>query len=97
MEVRFLSPAPLYDILFGMPDLPTVTVTTEQQTRILAALKQKFGTNTNAETVLEYRRWLIRRLREIVFEAESEGIAQQASSQMANLDQDINGSLTDPT
>ena len=45
-----------------MPDLPTITVTTEQQARILAALKAEFGVDTAAEAATAYKRWIARML-----------------------------------
>lgn len=46
-----------------MPDLPTITVTAEQQARILEAYKDVFGTTTQAETIAAYKKMLANMVR----------------------------------
>jgi hypothetical protein len=75
-----------------MPDLPTITVSTEQQARILDALKDHFGTTTQAETVREYRKWLSATLKDIVFRYE----ALPLEEQKAVLRGQVESTLIDP-
>lgn len=49
-----------------MPDLPTVTVSAAQATRILAAFKARAGVSTQAEAVTAYQAWLTDQVRDVV-------------------------------
>lgn len=75
-----------------MPDLPTITVTDVQQTRILAALKDHFGTGTPQETAAAYKRWLAGMIKDIVYRYESAPIEQQKTE----LRDQIQNNLIDP-
>lgn len=56
-----------------MPDLPTVTVTTTQMNRLIAA----FPGATNAEKADAYRAWLKDRLRDYVIRVETRAMDEQ--------------------
>lgn len=66
-----------------MPTLPTLTVTDDQATRILAAYKAKFGTTTDAETVKAYKAWLQDQVVEAVLAFEHERAKADAEAQIA--------------
>lgn len=61
-----------------MADLPTITVTDDQQIRILSAFKAKFGTNTQQQTILAYKRWLTKILRAEVVSYEIAALDKQS-------------------
>lgn len=65
-----------------MPDLPTITVTTDQQTRILAAFQDLFGTATQADTVAEYKKMIARIVKQQVLSYEQKQAAANASTQV---------------
>lgn len=57
-----------------MATLPTITVTDSQVTQILAAYKAKFGTSTQAETILAFKKWLAGEVRTTVMAHEAQKI-----------------------
>lgn len=79
-----------------MPDLPTLTVTTEQQTRILNAFKAKYGTSTAAETIAAYKAQLANMIKKVVLDYEKEAIDSSAYTQKSSLATDINNNLIPP-
>lgn len=79
-----------------MPDLPTLTVTSTQADRILAAFKARYGTTTQAATTTAYKKELARWVRNIVVTEEGNAFsAQQSVDFKAHLDS-INSALPDP-
>lgn len=78
-----------------MPDLPTITVTTEQQTRILNAIKDQLGGGTNAEAASAYRKWLAKQIKNFVLNYERKAIDEQANSQANALFQDIDSIINE--
>ena len=79
-----------------MPDLPTITVTTPQSERILAAFKTKFGVTTNAEAAIAYKQWLSFNIKKVVLDVEKTPIQSTADTQKATLAGDIDNNLLPP-
>lgn len=75
--------------LITMPDLPTITVTTEQQARILAALKYALGTTDNAEVVRRYKKWLAGQIKAFVLESERRQIQDDMNTKEIALRQSV--------
>lgn len=77
-----------------MPDLPTITVTAEQQTRILEAYKDMFGTTTNAETVAAYKKMIAQMVRSQVLSYEQSKINTNVAAQHAAAAAEVNVFMT---
>lgn len=65
-----------------MPDMPTITVTAAQQTQILEAYKDLFGTSTQAETVAAYKQMIADMVKATVKDYQRRKIQTQAFTDM---------------
>lgn len=79
-----------------MATLPTITITDEQQVRILDAFKAKFGTATAAETARAYRKWLTGEVRAVVEAYEGQQIDEANNASKRTALATLRATLPDP-
>lgn len=76
--------------------LPTLTLPDIQGQRILDAYKARFGTTTNAETAVAFKRWLASEIRTVVLAHEAQKIDEANNTSKRNTLKTIEDSLPDP-
>lgn len=76
--------------------LPTLTLPDIQANRILDAYKARFGTTTNAETALAFKRWLADEIRTVVLAHEATKIDEANNISKRDALKAIENSLPDP-
>jgi hypothetical protein len=74
-----------------MPELPSVTVTEEQQARILEAYKAYFGTTGVQETVDAYKNMIANMVRDRVVAYENKKLADTIEEQQAAIAVEVSG------
>lgn len=79
-----------------MATLPTVTITDDQQARILDAFKVRFGTTTPTETIKAYKKWLVQEIRTIVLYQEASKLNVSHSVTMRDALSVIEAALPNP-
>jgi hypothetical protein len=79
-----------------MATLPTITVSDAQVTQILAAYKAKFGTTTQAETILAFKKWLAGEVRTTVMTHEASKIDETNNAAKRTSLVAIEATLPDP-
>lgn len=77
-------------------NLPILTVTDAQATRILEAYKAKYGTATTAETVRAYKQWLAGEVRGVVMIHEASKIDETNNVTKRDTLATLHASLPDP-
>lgn len=80
-----------------MPMMPTFEVTQAQADRILAAYSARYGTTTQAETVLAYKREIAAYVRDTVLNYEADRMQEEANQARQENLAVIEAALPDPT
>lgn len=73
-----------------MPTLPSIDVTDEQQTRILAAYKSRFETETVAETVAKFKEMIAEMVRNEVLTFERRKLEKEVQLKMQQAEAEVN-------